>query len=128
MSSFAVKISYLRMAKANDRHFLTIYGYRDRLFSETQTADKAVGRLTQEWADILGLTTDVVVGVSEFDCHMGAIGANIKEHTFVRIIGTSTCDIMVASKEEIGDKLIKGICGQVDGSVIPGMISTPVYR
>ena len=97
-------------------------GYRDRLFTETHTADKAVGKLSQEWADRLGLTTDVVVGVSEFDCHMGAIGANIKEHTFVRIIGTSTCDIMVASKEEIGDKLIKGICGQVDGSVIPGMI------
>ncbi len=97
-------------------------GYRDRLFTETETADKAVGHLSQEWADRLGLTTDVVVGVSEFDCHMGAIGANIKEHTFVRIIGTSTCDIMVASKEEIGDNLIKGICGQVDGSVIPGMI------
>jgi L-ribulokinase len=97
-------------------------GYRDRLFTDTETADKAVGTLSQEWADRLGLTTNVVVGVSEFDCHMGAIGANIKEHTFVRIIGTSTCDIMVASKEEIGDNLIKGICGQVDGSVIPGMI------
>lgn len=97
-------------------------GYRDRLFTETETADKPVGHLTQEWADRLGLSTDVVVGVSEFDCHMGAIGANISEHAFVRIIGTSTCDIMVASKEEIGDRLIKGICGQVDGSVIPGMI------
>ena len=97
-------------------------GYRDRLFTQTHTADKAVGKLSQEWADRLGLTTDVVVGVGAFDCHMGAIGANISEHTFVRIIGTSTCDIMVASKEEIGDKLIKGICGQVDGSVIPGMI------
>jgi len=97
-------------------------GYRDRLFTDTETADKPAGRLSQEWAERLGLSTDVVVGVSEFDCHMGAIGANISEHTFVRIIGTSTCDIMVASKEEIGDKLIKGICGQVDGSVIPGMI------
>jgi len=97
-------------------------GYRDRLFTDTATADKPAGKLSQEWSDKLGLSTDVVVGVSEFDCHMGAIGANISEHTFVRIIGTSTCDIMVASKEEIGDKLIKGICGQVDGSVIPGMI------
>ena len=29
---------------------------------------------------------------------------------------------MVATYEEIGHKLIKGICGQVDGSVIPGMV------
>ena len=96
-------------------------GYRDRLFTDTETSDKPAGRLSQEWADRLGLTTEVVVGVSAFDCHMGAVGANISEHAFVRIIGTSTCDIMVASKEEVGDKLIKGICGQVDGSVIPGM-------
>ncbi|MBQ3250917.1 MAG: ribulokinase [Bacteroidales bacterium] len=96
-------------------------GYRDRLFTDTETSDKPADRLSQEWADRLGLTTDVVVGVSAFDCHMGAVGANISEHAFVRIIGTSTCDIMVASKEEVGDKLIKGICGQVDGSVIPGM-------
>ena len=53
---------------------------------------------------------------------MGAVGANIAPHTFVRVIGTSTCDVMVASYDEIGDKLIRGICGQVDGSVIPGMI------
>ena len=53
---------------------------------------------------------------------MGAVGADIKPYTFVRVIGTSTCDIMVASYEDIGNNLIRGICGQVDGSVIPGMI------
>ena len=53
---------------------------------------------------------------------MGAVGAEITPRTFVRVIGTSTCDIMVSSYEEMGEKLVPGICGQVDGSVIPGMI------
>ncbi|OPZ13169.1 MAG: Ribulokinase [Bacteroidetes bacterium ADurb.BinA261] len=97
-------------------------GFRERMQYYPLTADKSVGKLTKEWADRLGLTTNVTVAGGAFDCHMGAVGADIKPYTFVRVLGTSTCDIMVASYEEIGDKLIHGICGQVDGSVIPGMI------
>jgi L-ribulokinase len=37
-------------------------------------------------------------------------------------MGTSTCDMLVAPKADFENKLIRGICGQVDGSVIPGMI------
>ena len=95
-------------------------GFRSHLFEKTYTSDVCVGTLTEEWAKRLGLTTNVAVGVGAFDCHMGAVGAEITPYSFVRVIGTSTCDIMVASHEEIGDKLIPGICGQVDGSVIPG--------
>jgi L-ribulokinase len=97
-------------------------GFRSHLFEKTYTSDTPVGNLSSEWAKRLGLSTGVVVGVGAFDCHFGAVGAEIKEKTFVRVIGTSTCDIMVASPEEMHGKLIPGICGQVDGSVIPGMI------
>ena len=95
-------------------------GYR--LFEKTETADKPVGTLTPEWAARLGLSTDVVVACSAFDAHTGAVGAGITPNTLVRIIGTSTCDMIVTDYETIGNKLIKGICGQVDGSVIPGLI------
>ena len=97
-------------------------GYRDRLYSETYPSDKKVGTLTAEWASRLGLTTNVAVAAGAFDCHMGAVGAEVKPGALVRVIGTSTCDIMVSSYEEMGHKLIPGICGQVDGSVIPGMV------
>lgn len=97
-------------------------GYRERLYTKTVTAGSPVGSLTPEWAGRLGLSTDVVVGVGSLDCHAGAVGANVAPHRLVRIIGTSTCDIMVSEYDEIGDKLIRGICGQVDGSVLPGMI------
>jgi len=97
-------------------------GFRDHLFAKTYTSDVKVGTLTKEWAHLLGLPETVAVAVGAFDCHMGAVGAEITPKTFVRVIGTSTCDIMVSSYEEMGDKLVPGICGQVDGSVIPGMV------
>jgi L-ribulokinase len=96
--------------------------FRARLYAETFTNDTKVGTLSEEWAKRLGLNPQVAVGVGMFDCHAGAVGAEIRAKTFVRVIGTSTCDIMVASKSEMHERLIPGICGQVDGSVIPGMI------
>jgi len=95
---------------------------RGRLYDETYTSDLAAGNLSQEWATRLGLTTDTIIAVGTFDAHSGAVGAKIEENTLVRVMGTSTCDIIVASKESIGTKTVRGICGQVDGSVLPGYI------
>jgi L-ribulokinase len=97
-------------------------GLRDRLFSETATSDQAIGNISTEWARKLGLPEDVKIGVGAFDAHMGAVGALIEPYSLCKVIGTSTCDMLVAPNEEVSHLLIKGICGQVDGSIVPGML------
>ena len=97
-------------------------GLRERLFKETYTCDVAAGKLTPEWAEKLGLKTNVVVGVGAFDAHLGAVGAEIEPYYLSKVMGTSTCDMLIAPMEEVGDKLVSGICGQVDGSIVPGML------
>ncbi|HVW13847.1 MAG TPA: ribulokinase [Mucilaginibacter sp.] len=97
-------------------------GYAGNLPKETYTSDQPAGKLSPEWAQRLGLPADVVVGVGAFDAHMGAVGGQIEPYHLSKVMGTSTCDMLVAPKADFENKLIRGICGQVDGSVIPGMI------
>lgn len=97
-------------------------GMRDHLFTQTYTSDKCVGTLSKEWASRLGLKEGIAIGVGAIDCHIGAIGAGITPNILVKTMGTSTCDIIMADYKSIGTKVIPGICGQVDGSVIAGYI------
>lgn len=97
-------------------------GYTDKLFKDTYTADQSVGTLCASWAEKLGLTKNVIIGVGAFDAHMGAVGGQIEPYHLSKVMGTSTCDMLVAPIAAIEGKLIKGICGQVPGSVIPGMM------
>ena len=97
-------------------------GLRERLYLETYTSDEVAGHLSEEWASRLGLTTATVVAVGTFDAHAGAVAGEIEAYSMVKVMGTSTCDIVVAPTAEVGSHLVAGICGQVDGSVIPGML------
>lgn len=101
---------------------LLLDGFAPAMPVTTYAADKAAGRLSEEWATRLGLSTDVVIGIGAFDAHMGAVGGQIEPYYLSKVMGTSTCDMLVAPLEEVKDKLVRGICGQVHGSVIPGMI------
>jgi len=110
-----------------DEKFLTkldpvLAGLRDRLFKDTYTCDVVAGTLSEEWAKKLGLSTSVKVGAGSFDAHLGAVGGEIKPYHLVKVMGTSTCDMLIAPMAEVGDKLVAGICGQVDGSITPGML------
>jgi len=97
-------------------------GFTEKLFTETYTSDKQAGIISKEFAERLGLPADVIIGVGAFDAHMGAVGGQIEPYHLSKVMGTSTCDMMVAPSMDIGNRCVNGICGQVNGSIIPGMI------
>lgn len=94
---------------------------RARLRDRALTVDQAVGGLSAEWAERTGLPPGIPVAAGAFDAHLGAIGSGVEPGTLVKIMGTSTCDIAVAPHAGRFPE-IPGLCGIVDGSVIPGML------
>ncbi|MGQ9731273.1 MAG: ribulokinase [Candidatus Zipacnadales bacterium] len=93
---------------------------RPRLYEKAYPSDVRAGTLCAEWATKLGLPKAIPVAVGAFDAHYGGVASGAAPGTLVKIIGTSTCDITVAEKTD-KPLIIPGVCGIVDGSVIPGM-------
>jgi L-ribulokinase len=92
---------------------------RKRLRPKAYAIDHPVGGLTKEWARRTGLPAGIPVAVGAFDAHLGGVASGIAPGTLVKIIGTSTCDMMVAPlSEKLPD--IPGLCGIVPGSILPG--------
>lgn len=96
--------------------------FEGHLFTQTHTCDKVAGRLCRDWAERLGLREGIAVGVGAIDCHVGAVGAGVRDNILVKVMGTSTCDITTAAYDIIQERTVRGICGQVDGSVLPGRV------
>jgi len=107
-----------------DKEFLSalspaVAPLHDRLYEKAYSSDQLAGKLSNEWAKKLGLNPGIAIAVGAFDAHMGAVGAGVKPGTLVKILGTSTCDIMIyPNDKKLAD--IPGVCGIVDGSVMPG--------
>jgi len=92
---------------------------RNTLGDTTHTVSDKAGDLTKDWAKTLGLPAGIPVAIGAFDAHLGGVGSGIQPDTLVKIIGTSTCDMVVApNTTELPD--VPGICGIVDGSILPG--------
>jgi L-ribulokinase len=92
---------------------------RKRLFDKAHEADTPAGTLSADWAKRLGLKEGIPVAIGGIDAHYGAVGSGAAPGTLVKIMGTSTCDCTVsAAGQRLPD--IPGICGIVQGSILPG--------
>jgi L-ribulokinase len=92
---------------------------RARLTPRVHSIDRSVGGLTGAWAKKTGLKAGIPVAVGAFDAHLGGVGSGVAPGTLVKIIGTSTCDIAISpNTRKLAD--VPGLCGIVDGSVLPG--------
>lgn len=97
---------------------------RETLGNETYSTETIEGYLTKEWVNKLGLKENILVCVGAYDSHIGAVGGLVDVGVLVKSIGTSTCDVTIGNLPKKGEteKAVKGICGQVDGSVLDGYI------
>ena len=90
---------------------------RDRMFDKAFPSDHVAGPLCEDRSKSFDLKPGVAVAVGILDAHAGAVGSGVAPGRMVKIIGTSTCDILVGS--HVPD--IPGVAGIVEGSVIPGL-------
>jgi L-ribulokinase len=90
-------------------------GVRKKLDGDYATSDKIAGKLSNSWAEKLGLKAGIPVPVGAFDAHWDAIGAGCRTEDMVNVVGTSTCIIGITPSVN----LVPGVCGVVQGSVHP---------
>ena len=92
---------------------------KKRLYTKAYPSDTIAAELCPEWAEKLGLPVGIPIAAGIIDAHSGAVGAGVGKGRMVKVLGTSSCDILAEPAQgKIPD--IPGICGIVNGSVLPG--------
>ena len=76
------------------------------------------GTLSKQWADDFGMPVGIPIAMGILDAHSGAIGSGIKEGSLVKIIGTSTCDLVLGDLYS-GNSNIEGVASVATESVLP---------
>ncbi len=99
----------------------SFYHLVNRFYTTTYTSDQTFGYISSTFVEKYGFNPDTIITVGAIDAHHGAVGSGSAPYTLVKVVGTSTCDMLVVPKDE-NPPLVEGICGQVDGSIDPGMI------
>ena len=90
------------------------------------TCDKPYGTISSQWAEELGLNSDVIIGCGNVDSHQGAIGAGVAYKTAMINLGTSGCCMFVIPNEILQGRVIDGVFGQAESCIIPGLVGFEV--
>lgn len=99
----------------------SFYHLINRFYTETYTSDEVFGTISPYFVEKYGFHPGTAITVGAIDAHHGAVGAGIKPYTLVKVVGTSTCDMFVLPEGD-NPPVVDGICGQVDGSILPKMV------
>ncbi len=94
----------------------------DRYGNAPQPAGTRVGKITEEWAKRLHVNPEAVIGGCSFDAHAGGVGAGVGRKTMVKVVGTSTVDMLVDYPAVLAGKDLRAYCGQAEDSIVPGYV------
>ena len=91
--------------------------YEDKLAGPVLPPGTPVGRLTPAWANRLGLPADTAVAAPIIDAHAAVLGGGVASTgTFVMMMGTSTCHLFLADREQP----VEGMAGVVADGIVAG--------
>ena len=91
--------------------------YATRAAAPVVSPGTNVGPLTGGWSERLGLPRDVVVAAPIIDAHAAVLGGGVAgPGTFVMMMGTSTCHLLMADAE----RPVEGMAGVVEDGIVPG--------
>ena len=86
-----------------------------------ESCTKNNGWINLDWAQKLNLPLDVVIGGSSLDAHAGAVGAGVKEHVLVSVLGTSAVHMtLLPYGEEKALAELTYYAGLAEDSIVPG--------
>ncbi len=91
--------------------------YSTRTAAPVVSPGTSVGTLTPEWAGCLRLDRQVAVAAPIIDAHAAVLGGGVAgPGTFVMMMGTSTCHLLMAKAE----RPVEGMAGVVEDGIVPG--------
>lgn len=97
---------------------------RGRLYDTAWPTTELAGRVTPEWAARTGLAAGTPVAVGHFDAHAAGVAGGVRRGVFVKVMGTSTCDVTAIPPLPDGAApAIEGMCGVVLDTMLPGQYS-----